>query len=493
MKNILIFVKKHYNIIVFFILAILLLGPVFNILIQNNDELINFLNIYKMSNGLTIYEDTNVIITPLFFYVGEILFNILGNNIFVFRIYNLIISIFLYFIIYEIFKTLKINKSLSFLYTLIIFVFTHEIIKGGANYNIFSYVFFEIGLLIILKCKNGTKKEILQGIILFLIFFSNQKLSAGYFIAIVIYELYNKNFKGLTKELLISALLLSAYLIYLFTQNNLYNFINYTILGIGEFGNKNVAADGQITNNILIFIIVLTIILYFTLIKIVPKYVKIENKKQIDLLKTLIIFSLSAFILIVPICNLYHLKLAGILTLISFIYGLHYLIYPIVAEGKRLLLIILILSSLITIIMGILSIRGIVSYAKEINKIKNESPFYGGIIEDNLKEEIREVSIYIQNNDKNVIVLSTYSPFYSIVLNNLDNKEYDWPLRGNLGKDGEEGLINKIKKLENTQILLLENDKDEIYQFTYEVKKYIKENMKYIDKIQRFNIYETIN
>ena len=378
------------------------------------------------------------------------------------------------------------------LITLFIILFTYGIVRAGANYNIFSYAIFEIGLLLILKNKTGLKKEIYQGIILFLVFLSNQKLAAGYFVALVIYELCNKNVKSLIKELLISALLLVAYLIYLFSQNNLYNFINYAILGIGEFGKKNIITDREILFNVFIYVILLTVIVYFIIIKIIPKYLKIKDKEQLNIFKTLITFSLSTMILIVPICNEYHLKLASILILLSLIYGLHYLIYPII-KGKKLQLITFALASVMTIIIFVLSIKEIFAYIPEINKIPKNSPFYGAIIDDTLKEEIKEVSIYIKNSDKNIIVLSTYAPFYSIILNDLDNKEYDWPLRGNLGKDGEEGLINKTKDLKNTQILLLEKDEDEIFQFAYDVKEYIKENMKHVGKIQEFNIYETVN
>ena len=179
-------------------------------------------------------------------------------------------------------------------------------------------------------------------------------------------------------------------------------------------------------------------------------------------------------------------------------YSINFLVMPIL-EGKKLTKKIIILNLAIILFTGIKSIKDINIYISEMKKIPKESHFYGGVIEENLENQIKEVTKYIKNQKENenrdVIILSTYAPIYSIELNDLKNGVYDWALRGNLGKDGEEGLINKIKELKNTQILLLDEteDKKEIYQFAYDAKEYIENNMKYIGKIQNFNIYQTID
>lgn len=494
MKKIIAFFKKHDNILIFIIFAILLLKVTYNVSMNNNDELINFLNIYKMSNGLTIYKDTNVIITPLFFYLGEIILNIFGNNILVFRTYNLILSTIMYLLCYQIFKTLKINKRLSLLYTILIMMFTYGIIGAGANYNILAYIFFELGVLLILKMKTGIKKDIFQGIILFLVFFSNQKLAAGYFVALVIYAIWNKNIKSLIKELAVTAILVVIYFIYLYTQNNLHNFINYAILGIGEFGTRNaIFKTSFITNIIPVISTVFTVVIYVVLVKLMPKYEKENSKESIKKLRTMLIFSLCTLVLIIPIVNVYHMQLASVLILVTFMYEIHLFIYPII-NNEKLPTITSAIIGILLIIMTILSIKEIINYTKRVNEIPTDSPLYGSIIEDDLQKEIKDVTAYIKNSDKEVIVLSTYAPFYSIILNDLDNNEYDWALRGNLGTEGEEGLTSKVKELENTQILLYGNEENsEIYQFVFDTVNYIKENMKYIGKIHNFSIYETID
>lgn len=477
--------KKHDVIIVTILIAIILLANVFNILLTNNDELINFLNTYKMANGLTIYKDTNVIITPLFFYIGEAFLSLFGENFLVYRAYNLILVTILYVLCYNILKTLKLSKKSSLFYTLVIILFTYEIAQAGANYNVLSYIFWELGLLSILKMKESKYKNILQGIILFLVFLSNQKLGVGYAFGVAIYAIYSKNIKGLIKQLLTAGALTAIFLLHLYMQNNLYNFINYTILGIGEFANENIVINKNtlLSGSLFIVLTVIIVVVYNVIIKI-EKYAKIKKD-----LTTLLIFSLCPFILLVPIFNMYHLKLASIIALINFSYDIHYLICPIIEE-KYQRIILKVGTIIMTIYLITASFLGFYGYINQMQKIPI---FYGSIIEKPLENEIKQVSKYIKNNDKEVIVFSTYAPFYSLSLNDLKNNVYDWPFKGNLGKNGEKGLLEQIKNLKNTQILILSDQEKEIFQISDKSIEYIKQNMSYIGKIENFDIYQTID
>jgi len=489
MKKVAEFIKKRDNLIVILILILLVSSKVYNAKINNNDELINFLNIYKMANGMTIYKDTNVIITPLFFYIGQVFLKIFGTNLLIFRTYNLIISTLFYFLVYKILKTLKINKGLSLLYTILTMLFTYNILPAGANYNIMSYCIYMLGLLLILKMQNGNKKDIMQGIILFLVFFCNQKLSAGYFLVLLIYNLSEKNIKSLIKQLAVAGILLLIYCAYLICIDNLYNFINYTILGIKEFAKSNTTMDRVFIQNIIyILVILLTLILYILLIKTV------KDKGQRKIFKTMIIFSIGALIINIPILNGYHIILSAIIMFISLIYGLNYLVEPII-EGINIKRIITLITLSFVIILSAKNIYEMNIYKKLLEITDKNSPFYGALVEKETREQMHDVSEYIKNNSKETIILSTYAPFYSIYLNDLENGVYDWPLKGNLGIKGEEGLIEDIKNLKDTQILLYKSNEEqsEIYQYVYEARDYIKNNMKFIGNIGSFDIYETIN
>lgn len=122
--------------------VILLILPIALISINNEliigDELWNFQNIMKMINGGKIYVDNNVIITPIFYFLGMPLIKFFGSNILGFRIYNVIIFCILILSSFLIFKLLKIDNLKSILYAFLIFLFVMPYISVGANYNVLA-------------------------------------------------------------------------------------------------------------------------------------------------------------------------------------------------------------------------------------------------------------------------------------------------------------------------------------------------------------------
>ena len=487
------FIKKHDNIFVLILIAIAMMAKVYNVYLNVGDESYNFLNSYKLANGLTIYKDNNVIITPLFFYIAAIFLKIFGENILVYRTFNLIISAFTFFLCYIILKELKVNRRFSLLYTLLITAFTSSIVGGGANYNVLAYGFYLLGFYLILKLPKGNFKSIVQGIMIFVVFMTYQKLGVAYFIAIIAYEIINKDIKSLFNELLTAFILLIIFLIYLYINKNLYDFINYVILGMSEFGSKNWAIEGNIFS-ILLFLLIPILTLIATIITIKAIKTKIDLNNKQDIIKQMYIifaFAICTYIIIIPIVNVYHVYLASILILINLMYIIHFLIKPIIEE-KSIKTIINTIILCIIIVFLISNFKGIWEYNYLSKYTSKESPFYGATINPELDDTIKNVSEYIQNNNKDTIVLSTYAPLISLYLNDLDNKDFDLPLRGNLGKDGEEGLIEKIKNLNNTQILLLHETEEEkeLYQFAYDAREYITQNYTYIGQIDKFDIYE---
>ena len=492
LKKVAKFITKHDNIFVLIFIAITMLAKVYNAYLNSGDESYNFINCYKLANGLTIYKDNNVIITPLFFYIGSIFLKIFGENILVYRTYNLIISAFTFFLCYIILKELKINKRFSLLYTLLITALTSSIVGGGANYNVLAYGFYLLGFYLIIKLPKGNLKSIIQGIMIFIVFITYQKLGAAYFIAIIAYEIINKDIKSLFKELFTAFILLIAFLMYLYINKNLYDFINYVILGMSEFGSKNWAIEGNIFSILLFLLIpVLTLVSAIITSKAIKSKLDLKNKQ--DIIKQMYIifsFAICTYIIIIPIVNIYHVYLASILIIINLMYIIHFLIKPIIEEESIKTIINTIILCIIIVFL-ISNFKGIWEYNYLAKYTSKECPFYGATINDELDETIKNVSKYIQNNDKDTIVLSTYAPVISLYLNDLDNKDFDLPLRGNLGKDGEKGLIEKIKNLNNTQILLLHETEEEkeLYQFAYDVSDYIKQNYQYIGQIDKFDIY----
>ena len=68
-------VNKNDSICVFIYFIFILSIYVYGVNLVIGDELWNYSFIYKMSKGFQIYKDLNVIITPLFHYIGKITLN----------------------------------------------------------------------------------------------------------------------------------------------------------------------------------------------------------------------------------------------------------------------------------------------------------------------------------------------------------------------------------------------------------------------------------
>ena len=140
-----IFFKKRDNLIAFCIILFSIIGISLNVSISSTDELWNFQNVYKLYNGFEIYKDANIICTPLFFYIGNLILHLLGPNFLSFRIYNIIINVILFFSTYMLCKKIKIPKTISIIFVIILMCLKgHIIIFCMANYNTLSLAFLSL-------------------------------------------------------------------------------------------------------------------------------------------------------------------------------------------------------------------------------------------------------------------------------------------------------------------------------------------------------------
>jgi tyrosyl-tRNA synthetase len=125
-------------------------------------------------------------------------------------------------------------------------------------------------------------------------------------------------------------------------------------------------------------------------------------------------------------------------------------------------------------------------------KVSKDSIYSGSTITEAEIKEIEEIDQYIENKKTEydrVIVFSTYAMLYENTFKD-NNKFFDLPNRGNFGKNGEQTLIDEITNMNNTLILVQdENSEYEIYQFPKNVRNYIKDNYERIDKLQNYDIY----
>ena len=76
-----------------------------------------------------------------------------------------------------------------------------------------------------------------------------------------------------------------------------------------------------------------------------------------------------------------------------------------------------------------------------------------------------------------------------IPINNY-NKDYDMFLKGNIGKDGQEGQIQKIKQKEKNEIILIrKRNLQSNWQTPTEVVNYVRENLEFMGEVSIYEVY----
>ena len=214
--------------------------------LKPKDCLWNFSNILKVCNGNTIYKDINIIVTPMFFFLGTVLFKALGTNYFVYIIYNVILWTCIFTVTYKLFVQLFNKKTSAFYITLLVMVYSLILIMACANYNILSMFFFLLGIVLKNKFENKKIDVFVQGLMCFVVFFTKQNVGAIYVLSTCILNIYNfykekdkKYLKELFWELAVAGVLVLLFLAGLYLKGCINQFISYAVLGLGEFAKYN--------------------------------------------------------------------------------------------------------------------------------------------------------------------------------------------------------------------------------------------------------------
>lgn len=497
MKNIKELIKKHDNITMILILVIVTFTIAFIVEFNAGDILYNFSNIYKMSQGYEIYKNLNVIITPLFFYIGNIIFNIFGANMLVYNVYHgPLLYILTFFIVYKIFKKLKIQKINAMLYTTIIAIVISFIACEGA-YNILAIMFILLGIYNLLKEKDTVSNGILQGFITFLIFMTKQNMGCYYLLgSIAVFLVIKKDKKTIIKNIFVQIVtfwtLLLVYALYLQANGNLYNFINYAFLGIGEFSKENF----EIEEGSLIFNIA-TIILSITMISLTYiKKIKFDDERKKNI-RILGIMSICNILIAYPLINSAHTVIGNVIFMILIAYILNLLLFKELLTGPKVNKIRNIVLIIIITFMFVINTINTINYINTINAneyyFEKDSPYYGAIVKEETLRDIKEVCKYIEEQNKQNIEVKVVSNFANLYMNllNKNNGKFDLPFYGNFGSGGEKGFIEEIKKLNNTKILL--NDKYRHFQESKTIENFIRENYEFEGNISMYSIYSVNN
>ncbi len=453
------------------------------------DRIWNFQNIYKMHQGALIYTNNNVIITPLFFFLGNLLFHLFGANLFVYDVYGIIIYMAKFTLLFAIFKKLKQKTFLSTLYTSIWLILDSSYLANSANYNQLALVFSLIGIFCYLSSYPKKSYHLIQGFLLFLIFFTKQTTGIYYAFGILLFELIcpesRQNF--FQSQLLKLASFLPCTLftcIILYWQGNFTDFINLCFGSILEFGTSNQIFSWSDIK----YIFLLSFIIGFS--TFVIKSENVSNSIKIHT-KFLLCLSLGMTFNMYPLLNGYHINMAMFFYYITFIYIIDQLLISEIFTAKQHTTISLIIS--FGILLALFIRVGFAYFTNYIHlqHFDKNHPFYNTAIASENKEKINIITHYIKAKNATgtqVIVLSYEAASYMIPLN-LNNNELDLATCGNLGYHGIQNIIQKISNMKHTEFLIFTEEDDCFYQESKEIRNYILTHLKKTDELLNYSIY----
>ncbi len=480
------FVEKHDEIFVTILIFIMSLGYSLYVKTCVGDEVWNFQNVYKIYNGYKIYVDANVITTPIFHFIGALVFKIFGANFFIFRMYSQITFTIFFMEIYKFFKYLKIDKKNAFFLLIIFFTLQQDLIMASANYNTLSIIFYVFAVIVVLNKENVKGYVLIESILVALIILTKQNIGVFYLIGLILYTILNKKeLKNTIKIMGITGIFGIIFVLILYFNNLLDGFISYAILGINEFSKENKTVD-----LFMIFAIIVTTLNGLLLIAINSndKFKKKEERKNIN---NIACFAYPLLGMIYPIINISHVKFALSIQYVLLFYILYLLVKGSKIEKNKIKKYIIFILEIF--IIGYYLISSITYTIKYFRKISNDEykynePYYGTIFNDEKKEKIKDITGYMQGCDNEVVCISTDAWLYMIPLKQ-SNKEFDMLLLGNLGKDGEKGVIEKIKGFKGKKIILMNKEKNS-WQESDKIIEFVENNFTKIGEIKDILIYQ---
>jgi len=437
MKNI--FQNKKIIIELTLIFIITLLS---NLLCMNitNDEIWNFGFAYNIANGLIPYKDFNMVVTPLFPYLGALFLAIFGKNLFIYHVFNAVICTIIFYLMKKI-----VPKGYYIIYAIML-------LFALPNYSLFCLLF----LYLLTYCEDKKTNDYIIGIILALVFLTKQNV--GIFLCIP--TLFTKDIKKIIKRIIGFIIPNIMFLIYLLSTNTFSLFINYTFGGISSFASEN-----KVISNWGILTIIAVIYLIY-------KYIK---KKDIKIL-----YILCFQILAYPMFDTYHV-------LIPFIPVLGYFL-------SELNLVVKVTRIAFGIFLLVLFIPNIYLISEGVNNFPNDTYFLKYRILDNKSVYyIKRISNYINQIEGNVFIINHNAYLYKLEVKIPINK-YDLLNDGNMGKNGEVKIIDDFKNIcskEKCTFLMLEEEisNKTLSQTNQDIIKYVDDNYIKTDKILGLTIY----
>ncbi len=414
-----------------------------------NDEIWNYGFSYNIANGLVPYRDFNMIITPLYSFIGSIFIIVFGHHLWSIHILNSIMIVFMLWLIYR-----KIGKKvLLFVPVLLLYCYP--------GYNLFS-VFLIIILLYI--CEEDFKYyDFIMGLLCGLLFLTKQTIGICMFVPMIYYS------KRKIKSIISFLCSILIFIIYLVWNNAFYQFIDYCFLGMFDFGNHN---------KVLLFLPIEIFICVFLGIRLLKS--KFLDKR---------VFYLLMFqIVTVPIMDDYHF-------MIGFMPVYLYILDHICMKDYRFKY---------YVIIAFFSF-GFWNYmANGYSNIylyqDKKSYLYGRYIPEYIEKNITDISEYMESikDDFDYVFLLTQNSYMVKLNTSYSINKFDLINNGNMGYRGSEKYIQELKdQCERKKCLFMiykyeiDVDNPKGNQTNFDILNYVSTSYDMIQEVSNFILYES--
>lgn len=489
---------KVKDILIFSFIVIVCFSNIFSNTIGNLDELWNYNFARNIHDGLVPYRDFNIVQMPLLSMICAIALKIFGNQLIVMRFLAVILMSLIFFTSYKILGLVTDGRIANFvligllvlykdilcidynyavlLITLILLYIELKNVKEGLLEYDFKYNFV-LGLIagLAILCKQTTGIAVSMACIGYKIFAIRNKDDIKIFLKIAFARIL-----GVILPVII-------FMIYLVMNNAVKDFVDYTILGLKTFSNK--IPYTSLFHDKLLFLIAIIVPVVLLLM-----FEMLFRKKYNAKIYVFFAYAISSFVVTFPISDKIHFLTGSLITILAGIYIIFDKLMCNKKYSKNFKLISYAIYSFASIFLILIilftSINNINEKYIQVTKEKEIAHFINIPENLGLKTRILEIDNYIlenENQGKKVYILDAEAVIYTIPLD-IYNKDYDMFLKGNLGGKGEKGIIDRINKEEKCVYLI---KKDYLnWQNPNEVREYIINNLRLIDEVSIFYVFE---
>lgn len=403
-----------------------------NFKLQSMDEIWCFGFSNRFSDGYIPYRDFNMIFTPVFVVFGSLF----ADSLFMFRIYGALICAGIISLNYCIYKKDNLNG-----FSVIVLMLVNGIIlviAPFANYNLLMILGLLISYILAnryFRCLDASSafKFGLSLAVLFLIKQNVPTILILIFFVVFLFQWISKKItaKTLSFFLIGVALPIVTFCTALIISKSFIAFLDYCLFGLGSFTSLENLQLGSLPMILLSFVITCLIAIRFKN--------SAENKYQNF---TALIFSISSFLLIIPLMDLYH----SLLLLMFQITLSSSLLINLPAQNKGKMFRVL----MVTVLICAFAFVAFSSFTPGKNGYvrSNIDPYHGIYLPEDFEANLSIVAEYIKRNEimgLDVAIIDGSAYMYNLVAEDY-NGILDLLNTGNIGTKTNEDIITLINR-----------------------------------------------